>query len=72
VEGDSEKVVLKGWLRGAEEPVVVPEFISDLAACLELWPADVRPAIWEGTAHECAIAALEERRRRFRQGRRWI
>lgn len=69
VRRQGEIVVLEGWLRGAKAPVRVPEYTSDLAACIELWPEDVRPSAWDGSPLECALAALEERRMRLRRSR---
>lgn len=66
VQGQGEGVVLEGWQRGAKAPVRVPTYTSDLAACIELWPEDVRPTTWDGPPLECALAALAERRRRLR------
>lgn len=39
----------------------VPSYCTDLKACLALWPAGTRPALWTGTPIECAIAALKQR-----------
>lgn len=42
-----------------------PNYSTNLQAALAVWPDDCRPSVWEGSAHDCAIAALEELYRRL-------
>ena len=44
---------------------LVPAYTATVANALLVWPEDIRPASWEGTALDCCIAALEAVRRQL-------
>ena len=48
---------------GKFEPI--PTYTSDIEAALTIWPADVRPTNWNGTAMDCCIEALRAIRGRL-------
>ena len=68
VTGAGDSVVLAGFRSGSDEPVPVPRYSADLDAAMDLWPADVRPPSWDGTALECCVAALKVRHSRLPRG----
>lgn len=40
----------------------IPFYTDDIAAAMTLWPDEHRPAVWEGSARDCCIAALKARK----------
>lgn len=44
---------------GIIERPPIPAYTSDVAAALTIWPAEVRPSEWTGTAMECCIEGLK-------------
>lgn len=50
---------------GASKPQEPLNYSTDVRVALNVWPEDCRPASWNGSALECAIAALEEHYRRL-------
>jgi len=46
----------------------LPRFTANIEAALLVWPDDIRPQTWQGSAIECCITALIEIRRRFPKG----
>jgi len=61
----AEKVVYVRH-QGSKDWELVPPYTTDLALALSLWPDDIRPAGWEGGAHECAVAAMTARFQQLR------
>ena len=55
-EDEAAQKSLKPWWKDLLVPV--PPFTTDLAASLNLWPEEIRPVDWHGTAIECCTAAL--------------
>lgn len=53
----SPKKVLGGW----EVKKFVPIYTADIDDALSVWPDEVRPTRWDGTAIECCLAALKQR-----------
>lgn len=51
---------------GSAEPRRAPPYSTDLASAMSLWPGEVRPVAWDGTAYDCAVAAMTARYRRLR------
>lgn len=52
---------------GASCFLPVLPYSTGIAAALTLWPDDSRPDVWEGTAYDCALAAMQERYARLRR-----
>ncbi len=53
---------------GRRERRFAPPYTTDLGTALDLWPDAIRPTTWEGTAYECAIAAMVTRYDEVRYG----
>jgi len=49
-----------------EDFVPAPPVTTDINSALLLWPEDARPTTWSGTPTDCCLAALKERRSRWR------
>ncbi len=43
----------------------LPKFTSDVSIALSLWPDDIRPESWVGSAWNCCVEALKIRRARW-------
>jgi hypothetical protein len=51
---------------GSRERQLAPHYTTDVDLALGLWPDDTRPAFWERTAYDCAVAAMTARYHHFR------
>ena len=70
VGGDADLTTYEGCPPGSDQLTPIPNYSSDLAVAMTLWPDDVRPSGWDGTAFECCVAAL--RVRHYRLPRGWV
>ncbi|WP_425985756.1 GIY-YIG nuclease family protein [Brevundimonas sp. TWP1-2-1b1] len=51
---------------GSRDRQLAPRYTTNLALALALRPDDIRPAVWEGAAYDCAIAAMAARHHQLR------
>lgn len=49
------------WTAGSSRPIPVPPYSTDPALALSLWPEKARPAVWDGSAYDCCVAAMRAR-----------
>ena len=64
IETRNGETVAVEYHEGGTE-LVVPAYTAFVANALLVWPEDIRPAFWEGTAFDCCIAAMEAVRARL-------
>ena len=59
---ENGQTVLDGLVSDSDASIRIPEYSVELEAAMSLWLEGNRPLSWEGTALECCLAALKQRR----------
>lgn len=65
VSGENGETVVLGWRSEAEANVFIPSYSLGIDAAMTLWPADMRPATFDGCAMDCCVTALQLRHSRM-------